>query len=102
MEGSDIRHKPDAVARCDHPAKILSIIIQRQPGVPRSCSLSQFARHEPSRGRHVEILPHLPNEPFNWRKIAPERGRSEVGFIDSIIEGCPGGREKRPFAAAAI
>src|SRR6266536_3713097 len=59
--------------------------------------LGQFTIHEPSCGRHMKVLPHLAYKPFNWGKIAPERGRSEVGSIQSIIEVCPRTGKKRPF-----
>src|SRR3989441_8089944 len=102
IKNPGLRDESSTVARQENAAEILTIVISQELRVPRPGGFRQFAAHEPRRGLHPDVLPHLPEQPFHRRQITPERRRDKGGSLGAIHEPSPRGRKQRAVASTLV
>jgi hypothetical protein len=100
--GLGIRDEPNAVARENHSTEVFTVIVPPEAGIPRACSRRKVTADEPIVGLHVQILPHLCQQPFQGCQVTPQSRRRELGFPFSVDEVCPGTGKKRPPALTIL
>jgi hypothetical protein len=79
-------------------AKILGVVIRKEPRIPRSCRFGEFSARHPSRRLHVLVFAHFPHKPLDRRKVLPQGSRDEARALDLIPEVALRRGKKYPFA----